>query len=50
MVEFNANGTVLSIEEKPTHPRSRYVIPGLYFYDNRAVDIAEKLVPALGAN
>ena len=46
VVEFNANGTVLSIEEKPTHPRSRYVIPGLYFYDNRAVDIAEKLVPS----
>jgi glucose-1-phosphate thymidylyltransferase len=46
VVEFDAAGRVLSIEEKPARPRSRYVVPGLYFYDNDVVDIARNLVPS----
>lgn len=46
VVEFDAAGRVLSIEEKPVKPRSRYVVPGLYFYDNRVVEIARGLVPS----
>ncbi|WP_091607128.1 glucose-1-phosphate thymidylyltransferase RfbA [Micromonospora mirobrigensis] len=46
VVEFDADGRVLSIEEKPDRPRSRYVVPGLYFYDNRVVDIARGLTPS----
>ncbi|MEV0002182.1 glucose-1-phosphate thymidylyltransferase RfbA [Micromonospora sp. NPDC050980] len=46
VVEFDAAGRVLSIEEKPARPRSRYVVPGLYFYDNRVVGIARKLTPS----
>jgi glucose-1-phosphate thymidylyltransferase len=46
VVEFDGDGQVLSIEEKPEKPRSRYVVPGLYFYDNRVVDIARRLVPS----
>jgi glucose-1-phosphate thymidylyltransferase len=46
VVEFGADGRVLSIEEKPAHPRSRYAVPGLYFYDNRVVDIARGLRPS----
>ncbi|MEV1144719.1 glucose-1-phosphate thymidylyltransferase RfbA [Micromonospora sp. NPDC049799] len=46
VVDFDAAGRVLSIEEKPTRPRSRYAVPGLYFYDNRVVDIAGKLTPS----
>jgi glucose-1-phosphate thymidylyltransferase len=45
-VEFGADGRVLSIEEKPAVPRSRYAVPGLYFYDNRVVDIARGLRPS----
>jgi glucose-1-phosphate thymidylyltransferase len=46
VVEFADDGTVVSIEEKPARPRSRYAVPGLYFYDNDVVDIAAKLEPS----
>lgn len=46
VVEFDDSGRVLSIEEKPTAPKSNYVVPGLYFYDNAVVDIAGKLMPS----
>lgn len=46
VVEFGADGNVLSIEEKPQHPKSKYVIPGIYFYDNDVIDIARNLRPS----
>ncbi|NQT91526.1 MAG: glucose-1-phosphate thymidylyltransferase, partial [Lentisphaerae bacterium] len=46
VVEFDPNGKVLSIEEKPEHPRSKYAVPGLYAYDNRVVDISRNLAPS----
>lgn len=46
VIEFDGEGHAISLEEKPTHPRSNYVIPGLYFYDNRVVDIARHLKPS----
>jgi glucose-1-phosphate thymidylyltransferase len=46
VVDFDDSGRVLSIEEKPEKPKSRYAVPGLYFYDNRIVEIARKLTPS----
>jgi glucose-1-phosphate thymidylyltransferase len=46
VVEFDSSGQVVSIEEKPVKPKSKYVIPGIYFYDNAVVDIAKKLRPS----
>ena len=46
VVEFDNEGRAVSIEEKPRYPKSNYIIPGLYFYDNSVVDIARNLEPS----
>jgi glucose-1-phosphate thymidylyltransferase len=46
VVEFDDDGRALSLEEKPEHPRSKYAVPGLYFYDNHVVEMALNLQPS----
>jgi glucose-1-phosphate thymidylyltransferase len=46
VVEFDAEGRAISLEEKPAHPKSNYAVPGLYFYDNDVIGIAAQLQPS----
>src|SRR6188508_3847084 len=46
VVEFDAKGQAISLEEKPAHPRSNYAVPGLYFYDNDVIEVAAQLRPS----
>jgi glucose-1-phosphate thymidylyltransferase len=46
VVDFDAEGKAISIEEKPQRPKSNYAVPGIYFYDNAVVDIAKNIVPS----
>jgi glucose-1-phosphate thymidylyltransferase len=46
VVDFDESGKAISIEEKPTHPKSNFAVPGIYFYDNEVVDIAQNIAPS----
>ena len=46
VVDFDANGNVLSIEEKPEKPKSNYAVPGIYFYDNSVIEVAANIKPS----
>ncbi|MGG6270695.1 glucose-1-phosphate thymidylyltransferase RfbA [Leptolyngbya sp. AN03gr2] len=46
VVEFDADGRVVSLEEKPSHPKSNYAVPGIYFYDGRVAEFAAQLSPS----
>lgn len=46
VVEFDSKGQAISLEEKPDHPKSNFAVPGLYFYDNRVVEMARQLAPS----
>ena len=46
VVEFDKSGTAIGIEEKPTHPKSNYAVPGLYLYDNKVIEITRQMTPS----
>ena len=46
VIEFDASGKVLSLEEKPAHPKSHFAVPGMYFYDAQVVDFAARMQPS----